>query len=196
LYWTVLFYLLLSLVYVSIRNALALGGLAKRPLVINVFDPVGLLPLGRLGLVQSLGFVGVFLIPLIIIGPPSRQGGGWLVIGLSLLGVLAIFVPLWGVHQQIVKARDRILESINDDLLSIQRVLLQSGSQETEQLRSLSQRSEVLFQFRKQVLGGPSWPFRSSGAVWRAIIAASSPLAYFFLNHLLQTYVFPIFGLQ
>ena len=196
LYWTVLFYLLLSLVYISIRNARALGGLAKRPLEINVFDPVGLLPLGRLGLIQSLGFVGVFLIPLVIIGPPSRQGGGWFVIGLSVLGVLAVFVPLWGVHQQILKARGRVLASIYADLLAVQQILLQSGSQETEQLRTLSQRSEVLFQFRKQVLSGPSWPFRSSGAVWRAIIAASSPLAYFFLNHLLQTYVFPVVGIK
>jgi hypothetical protein len=195
-YWTVLFYLLLSLVYISIRNARALGGLAKRPLEINVFDPVGLLPLGRLGLIQSLGFVGVFLIPLVIIGPPSRQGGGWFVIGLSVLGVLAVFVPLWGVHQQILKARGRVLTSIYADLLAVQQILLQSSAQETEQLRTLSQRSEVLFQFRKQVLAGPSWPFRSSGAVWRAIIAASSPLAYFFLNHVLQTYVFPVVGIK
>ena len=128
LYWTVLFYLLLSLVYISIRNARALGALAKRPLEINVFDPVGLLPLGRLGLIQSLGFVGVFLIPLVIIGPPSRQGGGWFVIGLSALGVLAVFVPLWGVHQQILKARGRILASISDDLLAVQQILLQSGA--------------------------------------------------------------------
>ena len=128
LYWTVLFYLLLSLVYISIRNARALGGLAKRPLEINVFDPVGLLPLGRLSLIQSLGFVGVFLIPLVIIGPPSRQGGGWFVIGLSVLGVLAVFVPLWGVHQQILKARGRVLASIYADLLAVQQILLQSGS--------------------------------------------------------------------
>lgn len=195
-YWTVLFYLLLSLVYISIRNARALGGLAKRPLEINVFDPIKLLPLGRLGLIQSLGFVGVFLIPLIILGPPSRQGGGWLVLGLSVLSLLAIFVPLWGVHQQIVRARERVLAGIYGDLLAVQQILLQSGGQETEHLRTLSQRSEVLFQFRKQVLGGPSWPFRSSGAVWRAIFAASSPFVYFFINHLLQIYVFPLFGLK
>jgi hypothetical protein len=196
LYWTILFYLLLSLVYISIRNARALGGLAKRPLEINVFDPIKLLPLGRLGLLQSLGFVGVFLIPLIILGPPSRQGGGWFVIGLSVLSLLAIFVPLWGVHQQIVKARERVLAGIYADLLAVQQVLLQSGGQETEHLRILSQRSELLFQFRKQVLGGPSWPFGSSAAVWRAIVAASSPLAYFLLNHFLQTYFFPLVGLK
>ena len=73
-YWTLMFYLLLSLVYISVRNARALGGLARQPLVVNVLDPDGLLPFGRLGLVQSLAFVGVFIIPLVIIGPPTSAG--------------------------------------------------------------------------------------------------------------------------
>ena len=43
-YWTLMFYLLLSLVYISVRNARALGGLARRPLVVNVFDRMGFCP--------------------------------------------------------------------------------------------------------------------------------------------------------
>ena len=196
LYWTVLFYLLLSMVYISIRNPRALGGLAKRPLEINVFDPVGLLPLGRLGLVQSLAFVGVFLIPLIILGPPTRQGGGWLVIGLSVLSLLALFVPLWGVHQQIVKARERVLASICGELMDVQHALLDGAAQEFEKLHLLSDRTNVLFQFRKQVLASPSWPFRDTGSVLRAVIASISPLVYFVLNQMIQAYVFPLFGLN
>ena len=196
LYWTVLFYLLLSMVYISIRNARALGGLAKRPLEINVFDPVGLLPLGRLGLVQSLGFVGVFLIPLVFLGPPSRQGGGWFVIGLSVLSLLALFVPLWGVHQQIVKARERVLASICGELMDVQRSLLDGAAQEFEKLNLLSDRTNVLFQFRKQILASPSWPFRDTGSVLRAVIASISPLVYFVLNQMIQAYLFPIFGLK
>lgn len=196
LYYMILFWLLLSLVYLSIRSARTLGKLARQPLVVNVFDPVGLLPFGRISLIQSLAFMGAFIIPLVIIGPPTRQGGGWLVIGLSLMGLLAVFVPLWGVHRQIVSAREKVLAGICSELMEVQQSLLGGAAQETETLRALSQRTDVLFQFRKQVLGSPSWPFRSSGSLVRAIIAASSPLIYFVLNRLVQIYIFPPLGLK
>jgi hypothetical protein len=196
LFYTILFWLLLSLVYVGIRSSRALSQLAKQPLTVNVFDPEPLLPFGRLSLAQSLTFVGMFLIPLIIMGPPTRQGGGWFVIGLSVLCLLALFVPLWGVHRQIVEAREEVLSRVCGDLMEIQRSLLSTGSQETGQLQALSQRTDVLLSFRKQVLGAPSWPFRDTGSIFRAIIAATSPLIYFILNQLVQSYLFPLIGLK
>lgn len=194
LFYTILFWLLLSLVYVGIRSSRALSQLARQPLTVNVFDPEPLLPFGRLSLTQSLTFVGMFLIPLIIMGPPTR--GGWLVIGLSVLCLLALFVPLWGVHRQIVAAREEVLGRVCGDLMEIQRSLLSAGAQGTEQLHALSQRTEILFSFRKQVLGAPSWPFRDTGSIFRATIAALSPLIYFILNQLVQSYLFPLFGLK
>ena len=196
LFYTILFWLLLSLVYTGIRSSRALSQLAGQPLTVNVFDPEPLLPFGRLSLAQSLTFVGMFLIPLIIMGPPTRQGGGWLVIGLSVLCLLALFVPLWGVHRQIVAAREEVLGRVCGDLMEVQRSLLGAAAQDTEQLRALSHRTEVLFQFRKQILSAPSWPFRDTGSIFRATIAATSPLIYFILNQLVQAYLFPLFGLQ
>ena len=194
LYWMLLFYLLLSLVYISIRNAHALGGLAKQPLAINIFDPDELLPFGRLGLVQSLALVGVLVIPWVIVGPPSS--GGWLVIGLSVLSLLALVVPLWGVHQQIVRARERVLANLSAEFIEVQQALLAAGDKDTEALRLLSQRTEVLLQLRKQVTGGPTWPFRNASAVWRAGLATASPVIFFILNQVIQTYFFPILGLK
>jgi len=196
LFYALLFWLLLSLVYVGIRSSRALSQLAKQPLTVNVFDPEPLLPFGRLSLAQSLTFVGMFLIPLIIMGPPTRQGGGWLVIGLSVVCLLALFVPLWGVHRQIIEAREEVLERVCGDLMEVQRTLLSPAVPDSEQLRALSQRTEVLLQFRKQILGAPSWPFRDTGSIFRATIAALSPLIYFILNELVQSYLFPLFGLK
>ena len=196
LYYIIVFWLLLSLVYIGIRNGRALSQLAGQPLVVNVFDPDRLLPFGRLSLVQSLTFVGVFLIPLIILGPPTRQGGGWLVIGLSGICLAALFAPLWGVHSQMGRKREEVLARVCGDLMEIQRALVDVPAQDADQLRVLSQRTEVLLQFRKQILGGPSWPFRNTGSVFRAAIAASSPLIYFVLNRLVQAYLFPLFGLK
>lgn len=190
-YYLVAFTSLLNLVYTGIRHAAALRVLAQQPLVINVFDPAALLPFGRLSLVQSLAFVGVFLIPLVIIGPPKEAG--WLVIGLSTLSLGALFVPLWGVHRQIARARERVLANICGDLLQVQGALLAEPPAEIEQLKALADRTEVLMSFRKHILAGPSWPFRDFGAVLRAIVAAASPLIYLVLSQLVQTYLFPLF---
>lgn len=189
-YYVVGFTSLLNLVYIAIRNARVLGELARQPLTVNVFDPVGLLPFGRLSLAQSLAFVGVFLIPLIIVGAPKQ--GGWLVIGLSVLSLALLFVPLWGVHQQIIKAREAVLSGLCGDLLEVQGRLLAERSTELAQLQALAARTEALMTFRKHILSGPSWPFRDFGTVIRAVAAAASPLIYLVLNQLIQTYLFPL----
>lgn len=192
LYYLVAFTAVLSLVYTSIRNAAALSALARQPLQVNVFDPTPLLPFGRISLVQSLAFVGIFLIPLIIVGPP-RAGGGWLVLSLSSFGLMALFAPLWGVHRQIVRERERVLGNISDDLLQVQQTLATAPPADVEQLKALADRTELLISFQKHILAAPSLPFRDFGAVIRASIAAASPLIYLVLNQLVQTYIFPMF---
>lgn len=195
-FYTVLFWLLLSLVYFGIRSSRALSLLAQQPLTVNVFDPEPLLPFGRLSLALSLTFVGMFLIPLIIMGPPTRQGGGWFVIGLSVLTLLALFVPLWGVHRQIVDAREDVLSRVCGDLMGVQQSLLGAAGQDTEQLQALSKRTEVLLGLRKHILSAPTWPFRDIGSIFRAVLVAVSPLIYFLLNQLMQSYLFPLFGIR
>ncbi len=191
LYYLVAFSTLLNLVYVGVRNSIALTALSRQPLQVNVFDSAALLPFGRISLVQSLAFVGVFLIPLMIVGPP--QAGGWLVIALSALSLVALFVPLWGVHQQIVRERERVLGNICGELLHVQGALLSAPPAAVAEMKTLADRTEVLLTFRKHILAGPSWPFRDFGAVIRAVAAAASPLIYLVLSQLVQTYLFPLF---
>jgi len=193
LYYLIAFAALLSLVYTSIRNAAALSALSRQPLQVNVFDPTPLLPFGRISLVQSLAFVGIFLIPLIIVGPP-RAGGGWLVLSLSSLGLMALFAPLWGVHRQIVSERDRVLATISAELLQVQATLATAPPTDVAQLKTLAERTDLIIAFQKHILAAPSLPFRDFGAVVRASIAAASPLIYLVLNQLVQTYIFPMFA--
>lgn len=190
-FYVLAFWLMLSLVYNAIRNARALAQLAAEPLQINVFDPAHLLPFGRLSLVQSLAFVGVFLIPLILLGSPRT--GGWLVILLSLLSLMALFVPLWGVHRQIIAAREQALTQISEELLAVQHALVGGAVADAEKLAALAQHTATLIEFRRRVLSNPSWPFRDIGAVLRASAAALGPLVYFILNYLVQSYIFPLF---
>ena len=56
--YVLLGWLLLSLVYTSIRFARGLSMLARKPLEVNVFDPGNLVPFGELSLLHSLAAVG------------------------------------------------------------------------------------------------------------------------------------------
>jgi hypothetical protein len=188
--YTLLGWLILSLVYCSVRQATALRGLAHLPLEVNVFDPTNLLPFGRLGLLQSLPTVALILIPLILLGPPTQAG--WLVIFLSVVSILSLFVPLWGVHQQIDGAKEETLDSIYRRLLVIQRTLLEDDDLDSQTIDDMADRTGVLVKMRELIQQSPNWPFKDSAAVARAIVAVSSPLVYFVLYELMGAYVVPV----
>lgn len=183
-------WLLLTVVYTSLRQTRALNALAHCPLVINGFDVFNLLPLGRMGLIQSLPTVGIVLVPLILLGTPTQ--GGYLVIFLSAISILALFVPLWGVHMQIVHNHRRSILAIDEHLQAIQDVLLQGSVSKPQDLVMLSNHTSALIGLRKTILEAPSWPFRDTATVVRAAFAVTSPLMYFILNELIRTYILPI----
>ncbi len=190
--YVLLGWLVLALVYTVIRSARGLDALARCPLAVNVFDTGNLLPFSRLSLVHSLSPIGLVLIPLILLGPPRQAG--FLILALSFISLLLLIIPLWGVHRQISTAKERALSHIGDQLMDAQKELLRSpadGSQ-TATLRALADRTQVLMEFRKNVLGSPNWPFRDVGAALRAIGAAISPLVYLVLTELIRAYLLPI----
>ncbi|MDH7485231.1 MAG: hypothetical protein QHJ81_03025 [Anaerolineae bacterium] len=186
-------WLLLTQVYCSIRHAVALRALAQRPLVVNVFDPVNLLPFGRLSLLHSLPNMGVILIPLIIFGPPTEAG--YLVIAFSLVGLLALFIPLWGVHKQIGQAKGRVVTSIHEQLTAIQNALLHgTKTGNFSSVAEMADRTDALAALRKMIQESPNWPFKDTAEVARAILAVASPLIYFILNEIIRAYLLPILG--
>jgi len=189
--YVLLGWLLLTLVYTSIRYARGLGALAHRPLVVNVFDPTCLLPFGRLSLLHSLSVAGVMLIPLVFLGAPTR--GGYVVMLLSLASVLVLFVPLWGAHQQMARAKAQVLASVCDYLMEVQEELLEHSEKDAKKLKALADRASALRNLHKAIEEAPSWPFKNEAAVARAVIAALSPLVYFILNQVVAAYVLPIF---
>lgn len=188
--YVLLGWLLLAVVYSSLRQGKALYELAHRPLVVNAFDPAGLVPFGRLGLIQSLPIVGIVLVPLILFGAPTK--GGYVVIVLSAVSVLALFVPLWGVHRQIDQTHKRVLTAISEQLQEIQDSMLKGTAVDAPSLAMLSSRTAILSQLRKTIQEAPNWPFRGTAGLTRAVVAATSPLVYFTLNELIRAYVLPI----
>lgn len=198
--WLALFYLsayailaiwiILTLVYCGIRSSLALRNLSRSPLIVNAFDPAMLLPFGRLGALHSLGFVGMVLIPMALLGPPRSGGYGVLLLSLASLGVL--FVPLWGVHRQIVHARERVLDAIAADLMGVQTKLLSDAGRNPEEAKLLYEQAQRLTTLRSSVLSGPSWPFRDNGVLARLVTALFLPTMVAVISYAMQRFVFPL----
>jgi hypothetical protein len=180
-------WLLLSLIYATIRQARALGALARCPLEVNVYHPANLFPFGRLSVWHGVAIVGLVMIPLLILGMPSRAG--FLVIGFSVIGLAAVFIPLWGVHDQISHAKAKALNTMSQQLLEVQTQWLDALNHNADESKRLSDRINMLLTLRKVIDDSPSWPFRSEAALVRAVIAAASPLVYFVLNQLLLRFV-------
>jgi hypothetical protein len=190
--YSLLGWLLLMLVHTSIRHGLDLYRLARRPLKVNVFDPTNLLPLGRLSMIQSLPIVGVLLIPMVLLGMPTS--GGFLVVAVSAVSLLALFIPLWGVHEQIDQAKEEALDIIYRQLDRVQEQVLVDLDAEIPNFETLSDRTGLMLKLRETIQESSNWPFKDTAAVARAVVAVTSPLVYFVLNELIRTYLFPVLG--
>ena len=180
-------WLLLSLIYATIRQARALGALAHCPLEVNVYHPANLFPFGRLSVWHGMAIVGLVMIPLLILGMPSRAG--FLVIGFSAIGLAAVFIPLWGVHEQISHAKAKALNTMSQQLFDVQTQWLDPLNHSTDESKRLSDRINMLLTLRKVIAESPNWPFKSEAALVRAAIAATSPLIYFFINQLILRFL-------
>jgi hypothetical protein len=183
-------WLLLSLVYTNIRYARELHALAKKPLEVNIFDPMNLLPFGDLSLLQSLSAAGLLVIPMLLYGPPKRAG--FLVIGVSVISLAALFVPLYGVHRQMDEAREHALDRIYAQLMQTQRKILGEDTLTNDQLSYLANHTTLLASLRDLVLKSPVWPFRDVLSIVRASLAVASPFLVYILQRLIDIYLTPI----
>lgn len=182
---TLVAWVVYSFLTAGFQYAWALGALARRPLLINVFDPSRVLPFGRLSLVLSVASAGLFLIPVILLGWPKEAG--YILLGLtSLTGLMTLVVPVWGVHRQMGSAKNQALIAISAQFRDIQAALQRGTELKTTDLNDLESRSTSLIALRKAVLDTPSWPFRSVAAIVRAVIAALSPLIFVVLSELIK----------
>ena len=179
----------LTLVFVTFQFGVSLGALARCPLAINIFDSENLLPFGRLSVVNSLSTAGVIVILLIFLGPPVTSLAWSVVILASVASLMALLLPLWGVHQQMSHAKTQALVQLHQQFKECQSLLLHSSDAAIGQLGAISDQIETLTRLRKMVMGAPSWPFRDFGAIVKALVAAMSPLVYVVITEAIRAYL-------
>jgi hypothetical protein len=184
----------LLFVYTGIKHSLGLGELARQPLTVNIFDPDNLLPFGNLSFVHSLALVGLVLILIILMGRPTTLTS-LVPLGLATpASVLALIVPIWGVHRQIDYARERAHVRICNELNDVHTALYAEKGTAQEDIGAMADRTSALVNLRKMIQEAPNWPFRDTTAIARAITAAMSPLIYFILIETIRIYIVPMLG--
>ncbi|MCC7354349.1 MAG: hypothetical protein IT330_11385 [Anaerolineae bacterium] len=182
----------LTLVYSTLRFGQALGNLARCPLEVNVFDPTNLLPFGRLALIHSLPPAGVVLILIIALGRPTGALDYMVILLATLASLMALVIPLLGVHEQMDEAKDKALVKIHEEFKGLYKAFFDSPHLETKEIGDITNRTGTLVNLRRLIQEAPSWPFRDAATTVRAVVAATSPLIYFLLIEITRLYVLPL----
>lgn len=179
----------LRLVYRIIRVARALGQLSRQPLVIDVYDVTDLLPFGRIALALSLAPVGLMLVLIMGLGAPQGPVA-WLVLSLATTAsILALVLPLRGIHRQMAAARQAATSELNRELREAHREFTDGAPHTPEEIGELANRTGALINLRRVVGEMPSWPFRDTVAFARAMLIASAPLIYTVLSELIRVFL-------
>jgi hypothetical protein len=178
----------LSLVYNVVRLGRTLGHMTREPLDINPFDTSNLLPFGRIALLVSLAPAGVLAILLAGLGQPNSFLSWSVVMLVTGASVLALLLPLRGVHHQMYIAKARVLRQLNLELTDVYRRLQTAQEVSPEDVAKLGNRTGTLIPLRNVVNGMTTWPFQDTVALGRAVLIASAPLVYTALNELINIF--------
>jgi hypothetical protein len=177
----------LSLIYLTVRVGRALEAICREPLVIDVFDTSNLLPFGNIALAHALAPAGVILILLLGLGQPNAWLSWSVLVLAAVASVLALLLPLRGIHAQMADAKEAVLADLNARIRAVYDDLNRS-SMDAVHLPSLNERTNTLIPLRKAVNETTTWPFADTVAFGRAILIASAPLIYTVLSELIKVF--------
>ena len=181
---------LLSLVTCTIRRAWALRQLSSQRLAIDVFDTTNLLPLGNIALGTALAPAGIIVILLIGYGRPSQPLSWAILLLATIASVLALILPLRGIHQQMSRAKHEAQSRLAAELRTIYDELglgRRTGhGTDAALMARLNTQTGLLVPLRKAVDEMTTWPFRDTLAFGRAVLIASAPLIYTVISELIK----------
>ena len=186
--YTVIGWAGLKLIYVAARMGRLLGRLSREPLQINVFDTTALLPFGNIALAVALAPAGIIAILLVGLGAPSSLLGWTILLLASLASLLALLLPLRGVHRQMSDAKDAALETINVRISRLFSEVSSTTELDKATMARFSDSSGALIPLRKAIEEMTTWPFRDTLAFGRAVLIALAPLIYTTLSELIRVF--------
>lgn len=180
----------LRLVETTIRVARTLSRLTRESVAVRVFDTADLLPFGHIALAAALAPAGLITIFVLGLGAP-RTPLGWTVLLLATAtSLLALVLPLRGIHRQMRRAKDEALAGLNSQLSDVHALVGTGplGAVAAIPAGELNDRASLLVSLRRVVGEMPTWPFRDTVVFGRAVLIASAPVIYAALNGLVDAF--------
>jgi len=189
--YTVVGWTFLRLMYITGRSARILGQLSHEPLRINVFDTSDLIPFGNLGLFITLAPAAALIILLAGLGTPNALGG-WVILGIaSTFTMLALLLPLQGIHRQMADAKEKALTGLNQRIADLYDEISGPLPADADHASRIGGATTALIPMRKTVQEMTTWPFRSAVTFGRAVLIALAPLIYAFLSEVIRLSFLP-----
>jgi len=184
--YTVVGWTFLRLMYITGRSARILGQLSHEPLRINVFDTSDLIPFGNLGLFITAAPAFAIIILWAGLGTPQAIGG-WVILGIaSIFTMLALLLPLQGIHRQMADAKEKALMGLNQRIADLYDSVSGPTPADAAEAARIGNATSALIPLRKTVQEMTTWPFRSAVTFGRAVIIALAPLIYAFLSEVIR----------
>jgi hypothetical protein len=174
------------LVYGTVRLARLLARLGHEPLLIEVFDTTGLLPFGNIALALALAPAGVIVILVVGLGTPTTVVGWSVVVEATIAILLALLLPLRGIHRQMWQARDAALGTLSDRLADLYGEITGGLPAEMAEAARMNNATNAVILMRKAVQEMTTWPFRNTAGLARAVLIVSAPLIYTALNEVIR----------
>jgi hypothetical protein len=179
---------ILRLVFATARLARWLGRLTRERLRINVFDTSPLLPFGNIALALALAPAGVIVILIVGLGSPTTPVSWSILVEATLATVLALLLPLAGVHRQMQSAKAAASTALNARMTDLYAEVSDEPPAEATEWARLSNTTNAVVQMRKAVQEMTTWPFRDTLAFSRALLIAMAPLIYTTLSELIKVF--------
>jgi hypothetical protein len=128
-----------------------------------------------------------------LVGVPVLMFRGMVVVAALQIGIytagaasalVAFFLPLWGVHQQMATVRQRELNALRALYYD-----LREDAAERERTRDVANEVAALLHYESAIQRMPTWPYQTALIGLQAI----SPLALPLLSWAAQKYLLPYF---
>jgi hypothetical protein len=178
----------LRLVYGTVRMARVLGRMSRQPLQVDIFDTSSLLPFGNIALGVALAPAGIIAILLLGLGQPGTPLGWTILFLAASASLLALLLPLRGIHRQMSRAKEAALASLNERISHAYEETTGTPVNAAPDMTPLNARVNTLVPLRKTVQEMTTWPFRDTVAFGRAVLIASAPLIYTALSELIRVF--------
>ena len=149
------------IVFALLASASQISHFISQATIINIFDPVPYRPGAQWCLTVVVSIMGAITIAILFLGEDMMNGVNLVTYVIAgLLGIFVFFAGMWSTHQHMLKNKERELNRINTELLSLHREIMSKvNNREFDASRLLMDASTGLTTHKHVVEKTDEWPY-------------------------------------